>query len=163
MADGCPEPARSPSCTARLSLKRPRSLSPLPRGPPLASRLPAAASHTRMSPPPPPLPPRSSRPYTRRATLLSRNPAQLRVPRQPRLLRASAHAPPLAPPAQHAGNLSSSALMGGAMVGTGSSGPMEAKRLRRQFRKRNGRIVGPPPLVGPHHSLGAVCGGRNLI
>lgn len=163
MADGCPEPARSPSCTARLSLKRPRSLSPLPRGPPLASGLPAAASHTRMPPPPLPLPPRSSRPYTRRATLLSRNRAQLSVPRQPRLLRASAHAPPLAPPAQHAGNLSSSAHKGGAMVGTGSSGRLEAKRLRGQFRKRNGRIVGPPHSWVPPHSLGAVCGGRNLI
>lgn len=143
MAGGCPAPARSPSCTARLSLKRPRSLSPLPRGPPLASRLPAAASHTRM-PPPPPLPPRSSRPYTRRATLLSRNRAQLSVPRQPRLLRAFAQAPPLAPPAQHAGNLSRSALVGGAMVGTVPPGGVEVARPRTRAQDERRRDSGSP-------------------
>lgn len=50
MAGGCPEPACSPSCTARPALRRPRPPSPLPRLPLLASGLPAAASHTRMPP-----------------------------------------------------------------------------------------------------------------
>lgn len=126
MAGDCPAPARSPSCTASRGLKRPRWPSPLPRGPLLASGLPKASSHTRMPPLPPP--PRSSRPYTKSATLFSRNGAQPGVPQQPRLLRASVHAPPLAPPAQHAGNLSGSALVGVAVVRAEPRGGAEAER-----------------------------------
>lgn len=138
MAGGCPAPTRSPSCTARLSLKRPRSLSPLPRGPPLASGLPAAASHTRIPPPPPPLPPRSSRPYTRRATLLSRNRAQLSVPRLPRL-----RARPAPRPARAARREALKLRPGGvAMAGTGPPLGVEDEPLRTPAQDERRRDSG---------------------
>lgn len=56
----------------------------------------------------------------------ARRPAAAAPP--PRLLRASVHAPPLAPPAQHAGNLSGSALVGVAVVRAEPRGGAEAER-----------------------------------
>lgn len=78
MAGGCPAPACAPSCTARPAQRRPRPPAP----PRFASRLPAAASHTRM-------PPAARRRRRLRAAgspgereALSRGPAEPGVPRR---------------------------------------------------------------------------------